>query len=209
MLHRSNLIFLGIILTWSLRAICDSSVSIANVQPYLDQRYCVRDCLWSGELSNLQGFLDCSDPILNGCYCRDDLASSASSYITSCVNGGCASNTPDVVRAISVYNGYCSSAAPATNTVTPTADDSGATTTLRVTATPTVNDSGATTTVLVTATPTIDDSRATTTVQVETTVSNSPSTDSGTRSQVSSEYLRGLHLIGITLCLLLLDRRWS
>lgn len=192
MFHRYNPISLGIILAWSLRAICDSTVSIASVQPYLDQRYCVRDCLWSGFDNNLESFLGCPDPYANNCYCRDDLASSASSYITTCVNGGCSSNTPDVVRAMSVYNGYCSSAAPAVNTATPTVDDSGITTTIRVTATPTVDDSG-----------------ATTTVQVKTTVSNSPSTDSGTTSQVSSEYVRGLPLIGITICLLFLDRRWS
>ena len=120
-------VFLGFLLTLSLRALCDlvSDVSITSVSPYREQRFCAQNCLWGEDNHTLDmgRFLECPPPVANSCWCSEGLASSASSFITSCVNRFCSSATGDVIRAISVYNGYCSSAAPAMNEAAPTASD--------------------------------------------------------------------------------------
>lgn len=126
-------VYIGIFLTLSLRALCDSTVSIVSVQPYLEQRSCVQFCLWHpGGDDDLAPFLKCTSPWLNACYCRNDLASSVSSFLTSCVNQGCSSHSEDFDRAVSVYHGYCSSNAPATNIATPTDNGVEPTATVRV-----------------------------------------------------------------------------
>ena len=131
--YRYSQVYIGIFLTLSLRALCDSTVSIMSAQPYLEQRSCVQFCLWHpGENDDLAPFLDCTSPWLHSCYCRNDLASSASSFLTSCVNQGCPSHSEDFRRAVSVYDGYCSSNAPATNAATPTNDGVVTTATVRV-----------------------------------------------------------------------------
>jgi hypothetical protein len=84
--------------TWSIQSV--------SVFGYL--RVCAQGCLGLGPYSYLPAVLDCPSPILNACVCRTDLASSASSALTSCVNQGCSSNPADVSSVVSLYNSYCS-----------------------------------------------------------------------------------------------------
>lgn len=40
-------------------------------------------------------------------FCRTDLQSSASSYLTTCINSQCTTNSIDLSDALSLYNGHC------------------------------------------------------------------------------------------------------
>ena len=124
----------GIILAFGLRALSDPvpDVSITTVSPYREQRFCAQNCLWGEDVHTLDvgRFLECPPPVANSCWCNDGLASSASSFLTSCVNQFCSSAPGDVSRAVSVYNGYCRSIAPATNEATPTIDSKAPTSTV-------------------------------------------------------------------------------
>ncbi|KAK4193236.1 hypothetical protein QBC35DRAFT_99963 [Podospora australis] len=88
-------------------------VSISSYAPYLNQRACVKDCLWrAGTTEDLIGAIGCSDPWVNECFCHSEAASSASSFVSSCVADKCntakTGNVPIITSALSVYNGYCS-----------------------------------------------------------------------------------------------------
>lgn len=184
--HQHIRVYFGILLALSLRALCESSVSIASAvliasavsiqsaEPYINQRFCVQQCLYHPDFDDdLAPFLGCNPP-LNGCYCRADLAASVSYFLTSCVNVGCSSHSADISQAISVYDGYCSSNAPATNA----------------------------------ATSTVDGAAPTATVRVVTTVSSSSNAVSGATSQALSEYLQDWVLLQTTLCLFFLGHHW-
>lgn len=123
-------VFLGLFLNLSLRALCDlvSDVSITSVSPYREQRFCAQACLWGEDNHTLDvgRFLQCPPPVANACWCSEGLASSASSFLTSCVNRLCSSASGDVIRAVSVYNGYCNNAAPAINEAISTTNDNNA-----------------------------------------------------------------------------------
>lgn len=125
-----------------------SIVSIENTPGYQSQRECVQSALWSGRNaggeSNIVDWLGCTNH-LDSCFCRDDLASSASSLLTSGINSFCSSDPVDVASGIAVYNSYCSRTGPATlnAAVTTSGTDSSTTT---VTATQTVFSSSASTT---------------------------------------------------------------
>lgn len=104
----SLVIFLSLqLLTY---ASADGKVSIASFTSYSVQRYCVRECLWEGRTDGgppLPGYLTCAQPYSDSCICRTDLAATASSFLSSCVNTYCSSNTVDISNAIGLYNGYC------------------------------------------------------------------------------------------------------
>ena len=82
------------------------TLSIASANDYLVSRSCVKDCLWSdgGWVGSLIG---CGSPYYNQCYCNANLASSATSYLSSCAIKYCTSE-PDATSAVKVYAGYCS-----------------------------------------------------------------------------------------------------
>lgn len=86
-------------------------VSIENTFGFLGQRECVQSVLWSGRIpsgeSNVVDWLGCTNH-LDSCFCRPDLASSASSLLTSAINSFCSNDTADVAGGVSVYNSYCS-----------------------------------------------------------------------------------------------------
>lgn len=86
-------------------------ITIEITPGYLSQRECVQSALWSGRNvageSNLITWLGCTNH-LDSCLCRDDLASSASSLLTSGINSWCSSDAADVSGGISAYNSYCS-----------------------------------------------------------------------------------------------------
>lgn len=58
--------------------------------------------------------IGCGPGANNACYCRTDFASSASSYLTSCISDGCsrASGNIDseINTALAIYDGYCARA---------------------------------------------------------------------------------------------------
>ena len=87
------------------------SVTITSLQGFRDLRGCARSCLYSGH-GDLGEQLECGDdglrtPYLNTCFCRSDLTSDGSSYLTSCINEGCTTNSVDLSQAIRVWNSYC------------------------------------------------------------------------------------------------------
>lgn len=122
------------------------TVSIGNTPEYGDQRECVQSALWSGRgaagESNIVDWLGCTNH-LDSCFCRADLASSASSLLTSGINSFCSSDAVDVASGIAVYNSYCSRTEPAAldATVTTAGSDSS---TMTAMATQTVFSSSAT-----------------------------------------------------------------
>ena len=95
-----------------------ATVSIADDLSFVTGRQCAVGCLW-GEYHILSidydlGFeLSCGDDAINGCYCKADYASSATSYISNCVNTACSDLedvTGEVKTIIDLYNGYCETA---------------------------------------------------------------------------------------------------
>jgi hypothetical protein len=90
-----------------------TNVSVLGSTPYNNQRECVKECIWHvGVDDDLIIALGCSPPWVNECYCRTDLAVTASSFLTSCVASRCTEPATgvDIGLAVSVYDGYCSSA---------------------------------------------------------------------------------------------------
>jgi hypothetical protein len=109
----TNLIFvLTIALDQSSEAA--STVSITAQPAFSSVRPCVQHCMFCGEywLVNCPGSAIglnnvLSDNGLDALYCRTDLTSTASSYLTSCIYSGCATNTVDLEDGLSLYKGYC------------------------------------------------------------------------------------------------------
>jgi hypothetical protein len=90
----------------------DGPISIQSEPAFGSARPCGQNCLYCGQYwlvncdaTPLLDVLSCVD--LDSCYCRTDLQSSASSYLTSCIASGCSGNTVDIATGISLYNGYC------------------------------------------------------------------------------------------------------
>jgi hypothetical protein len=110
-------------------------VSIMNTTGYLAQRNCVQSALWCGinrgaSSDNIVIWLGCTNN-LDSCFCRTDLASSASSLLTSGINSFCSTDPVDVSSGIAVYNSYCSRTVLAAIT-TGTSDSSTVTVTATV-----------------------------------------------------------------------------
>jgi len=121
------LVFLIISALFSLRVYSQTSNSVASDSGYLQQRGCVKSCLW-GDIANgdLSINLGCTAPWVNECYCRADQAPVASSFLSKCVSSVClGSASVDVSLALSVYDQYCATAmgtpaqARATTTIDP------------------------------------------------------------------------------------------
>jgi hypothetical protein len=93
-------------------ASADGPVTIESLTAYSVQRLCVQECIWFGLPGGgpgLPGILSCAQPYSDSCMCRTDLTASAISYLSTCVNSLCSSNTVDVSNAVSLYTGYCNS----------------------------------------------------------------------------------------------------
>ncbi|KAK3395465.1 hypothetical protein B0T20DRAFT_35548 [Sordaria brevicollis] len=116
----SSKITLAFITGLSLTTFANAEVpiSIFSYTPYLQQRECVKDCIWhSGSTAtDLIIALGCSGPWVNECYCSGDdnyeHARTASSFLRGCVADSCRtppSNTL-VTSAFGVYNDYCAEA---------------------------------------------------------------------------------------------------
>jgi hypothetical protein len=104
----------------------DGTFTISSLAAYSSQRVCAQGCFFGG-FWNLPYALACQSPYLDSCACRTDLASSASSILSSCINNACSSNTNDIVSAESIYSSYCANTgAPATVAATQTGSPVGA-----------------------------------------------------------------------------------
>lgn len=111
-------------------------VTVAEREEWVTARDCARSCLkytgiWhcgvNGGYHDLAYDLDCGCSPLNGCFCNPKLASSASSYISSCVSTGCGrvdNVDQDVTAMLSIYDSYCTTAMAAANEAEPTDDAS-------------------------------------------------------------------------------------
>ncbi len=86
-------------------------VSFSSFPAYLDQRDCVKLCLWHvNALDDLIAVIGCSPPWVNECFCLPELASSAADFLSSCVASRCTAprTAPAITSALSAYNSYCS-----------------------------------------------------------------------------------------------------
>jgi len=85
-----------------------ASVSI-TVAPGFDQvRPCVRGILFEYVYA-VQEYLNCGNPLMNGCYCRADFSSEVSIFISTEVSDACTPGpvTDDLSSAESLYSNYC------------------------------------------------------------------------------------------------------
>lgn len=105
-------------------------VSIYAESSYKLARQCSACCLWYiGDYPpGTQGYYDlaialsCGAGALNGCYCKADYASSASSYISQCVSDECSAIgdvTKELKTMMDLYDGYCKTANVEVTTTTP------------------------------------------------------------------------------------------
>jgi len=117
------------LLLHALPARADKSITVVGFAPYLDLRECAQDCIWHrGNVDDLVASgLGCPSPWMNECMCRVDLATVASSFLTSCCSSRCTVGSPngDITAAVGVYNSYCESNGfavnPAATAAAPTA----------------------------------------------------------------------------------------
>lgn len=90
-------------------------VSIQSVPAYQTQRPCMQSCLYGGcnayyvDIGCLIGCgRDVGGNYLNACYCRTDLAPTASSLISSCATASCGGGAAyDASAGVSLYASYC------------------------------------------------------------------------------------------------------
>lgn len=104
------------------RVLADSTITIDQAPAFTSLRGCAQQCLYcpttcganffyfSGDLgANIgcqQGKVT-TPHYYDSCFCRRDLASSASSYLSSCVTLSCSTQTADVTAAVGLYDQYC------------------------------------------------------------------------------------------------------
>jgi hypothetical protein len=106
MCHPVVLIVLFGLLTYP--ALADPTISIFEQPAYLRQRDCVKLCYrCTTPCPVVHGVIGCGGAPYDTCFCRDDLRSSASSFITSCIDYRCSGAKVDLSSALSLYNGYC------------------------------------------------------------------------------------------------------
>ncbi|KAJ9644138.1 hypothetical protein H2199_004006 [Coniosporium tulheliwenetii] len=90
----------------------DAPQTLTNLDAYVDLRSCAKGCFyWSGINHDKVGDeLSCGKPALNSCYCRSDLQSVASAFLSKCVSSACSGNRNDMTSAVDLYGGYCTNA---------------------------------------------------------------------------------------------------
>jgi hypothetical protein len=105
----------------------DATVTITAAPAYSQQRPCAQDCfVWVyvagvNTIFQLAGNLGCDlNTLENGCFCRPDLESQATSFLSECVSASCTGNTAvDIQTAQSIYLDYCSNNGYTPATATP------------------------------------------------------------------------------------------
>ena len=83
-----------------------ASMTITASPDFSTQRPCLKYCLKGSW--DIGWYIGCDSPLVDSCFCREDLQSSAIYYISSCVTSACESNTVDVSIGVSLYSSYCS-----------------------------------------------------------------------------------------------------
>jgi hypothetical protein len=87
-------------------------------------RPCAQECFYGGAFvgpDRVAMNMGCDhDPIRNECFCRSDLQVNADSFLKSCVNSLCKSNTLDTNSALSIYDAYCKTAGFSRDAITAT-----------------------------------------------------------------------------------------
>jgi len=172
-----------------------ATISISKDQAMIQQPDCVQWCMLGNDLNvggheSIVDALDCTNAQFNSCFCRAEVRSVASSYVSSCLTTDATSCTyPAEYRdAVSIYDRYCGFTGPDSVVVTTTAGNKNTDVNEPVTYTSTLSVSG----------PTI----AGTTIEGPTvTVRTS------TSSRLSSTSLPHV-LAGMVACLLAASRRW-
>jgi hypothetical protein len=102
------------LLTWLLvllphRPASSQTLSIGSEEGFISLRPCVQRCLSKTALGeDIASNLECDYPYYNVCFCREDLATQALSFLTKCVSSSCNSAAADLPQAASLYNKYCS-----------------------------------------------------------------------------------------------------
>jgi len=86
----------------------DGTVSIHDTNGYTSLRECARRIV--SEDDWLKAGLSCPAPYYNFCYCRSDLGSVATAYISSCVFTDCRYNSADLTSVVGLYDAYCATA---------------------------------------------------------------------------------------------------
>jgi hypothetical protein len=114
------------------------TLTITSLAPYHSLRQCAQHCVCNSVSPAYQDLvlgLGCATPFYNDCYCRTDLSSAASSFLSSCISISCTFGGPagDITSAESVYNGYCNAIRDASGAMTTPAVDTTAPTVTRVT----------------------------------------------------------------------------
>lgn len=102
------------------------TVSIQSLSAWKEQRACALECLGgifddggNQPPSGLASGLQCETATIeNSCFCRRDLQTSASSWMSSYLPIYCSSNTEDAKIAFSIYEAYCTTAGFAHNAAT-------------------------------------------------------------------------------------------
>ena len=118
------------LLIWESFVVCDGTVSIASSNAFIIQRPCVRGCIMGASNGSDLG---CGSPLLNSCFCRADLQSSALYQVSSCVSVNCNGTTTDINNVISLYTAYCSTAMLVTTSAVATSSDAKTNPTISIT----------------------------------------------------------------------------
>ncbi|KAK3300578.1 uncharacterized protein B0H64DRAFT_437737 [Chaetomium fimeti] len=95
----------------ALHVLADVPVSFLSYPAYIEQRECIKLCLWHvGAVDDLIPAIGCSPPWVNECFCNTELAISANDFLSGCVASRCTvpKTAPAVTSALSAYNNYCS-----------------------------------------------------------------------------------------------------
>jgi hypothetical protein len=87
-----------------------STVSISDAPDMGELRDCARCALFGGSPcpdGNINDYLGCN--LNNGCFCRTDLFSQVTSYVSSVINAHCTPGpaSDDITSANSIYSRYC------------------------------------------------------------------------------------------------------
>ena len=110
-----NIFATFLFLSWHIARLADTQLATVTIegQPgYTSLRDCAQHCLGGFLLGdNLQGQLNCPNPLLESCYCRTDLASVATTFLSSCASNSCVveqSSTTGCIGSVpGVYSSYC------------------------------------------------------------------------------------------------------
>ena len=108
------------LLIWESFVVCDGTVSIASSNAFITQRPCVQGCIMGASNGSDLG---CGSPLLNSCFCRASLQSSALHQVSSCVSVNCNGTTMDINSVISLYTAYCSTATLSTTSAAAASSD--------------------------------------------------------------------------------------